>query len=140
MNDLLNTIFGELTDLKWSHPLQVMVEQQYLRTHDVTGQWKGSHSGHGRGYPTGKKKHVCPSCPYTTDQHSHIMAHYRTHTGEKPFSCPYCSHHTITSSDLKKHIRTHTGEKPFSCPLCPYRAIQNNTLKNHMRTHYKNVH
>lgn len=91
-------------------------------------------SGQGRAYTT-SKKHKCLYCPYTTNQHSHLTAHYRTHTGEKPFSCPYCTHHSMTSSDLNKHIRIHTGEKPFACPHCSYRSTQNSSLKSHLRTH-----
>ncbi|XP_045582681.1 zinc finger and BTB domain-containing protein 7A isoform X26 [Procambarus clarkii] len=105
----------------------VVLERQYLGTGGATGQ--------GRGLTTRRKKHNCPYCPYTTPQHSHLIAHYRTHTGEKPYSCPYCSHHSMTSSDLKKHIRIHTGEKPFCCPHCPYRSAQNSSLKCHLRTH-----
>ncbi|XP_069999048.1 zinc finger and BTB domain-containing protein 7B isoform X19 [Penaeus vannamei] len=91
-------------------------------------------TGQGRGYTT-SKKHKCLYCPYTTNQHSHLTAHYRTHTGEKPFSCPYCTHHSMTTSDLNKHIRIHTGEKPFACPHCSYRSTQNSSLKSHLRTH-----
>ncbi|XP_071530934.1 uncharacterized protein [Panulirus ornatus] len=105
----------------------VVLDQQYLGS--------GGATGHGRGYTTRKKKHNCLYCPYTTAQHSHLIAHYRTHTGEKPYSCPYCSHHSMTSSDLKKHIRIHTGERPYACPHCSYRSTQKSSLKYHLRTH-----
>ncbi|KAK8375752.1 hypothetical protein O3P69_008480 [Scylla paramamosain] len=91
--------------------------------------------GAGKGYITSKKKHQCPCCFYTTNSHSHMREHYRTHTGEKPFSCSSCSYQSSTRRDLRKHFRVHTGEKPYSCSVCLYRSANSSDLKKHVRTH-----
>ncbi|XP_066970395.1 zinc finger and BTB domain-containing protein 14-like isoform X4 [Macrobrachium rosenbergii] len=79
----------------------------------------------------------CHLCSYTTNHHSYLVSHLRTHTDEKTFPCAYCPYRTPRKGNLKMHTRIHTGEKPYVCPHCPYQTAISNHLKRHLQRHTK---
>ncbi|XP_045113038.1 zinc finger protein 513-like isoform X7 [Portunus trituberculatus] len=93
-------------------------------------------AGAGKSLPTSSRVLKCSFCTYTTNVHTNLKKHSRTHTGEKPYACPYCPFRASQTENLKRHIRTHTGEKPYACSHCLYRANEKSSLKNHLWVHH----
>ena len=116
--------------IKMGNPLQVRVN-----TDDLRPGRRGT-AGAGKSLPTSSRVLKCSFCTYTTNVHTNLKKHSRTHTGEKPYACPYCPFRASQTENLKRHIRTHTGEKPYACSHCLYRANEKSSLKNHLWVHH----
>ncbi|XP_050686823.1 zinc finger protein 513-like isoform X14 [Eriocheir sinensis] len=111
--------------------------QQRVRvnTDDLRPGRRGT-TGAGKSLSSSSRILKCTFCSYTTNVHTNLKKHSRTHTGEKPYACPYCPFRASQTENLKRHIRTHTGEKPYACSHCLYRATEKSSLKNHLWVHH----
>lgn len=126
----LFVVFTFKSVIKTGNPLQVRVDTDHLRP------GRRGTAGAGKSLSSSGRVLRCSLCSYTTNVHTNLKKHSRTHTGERPYACPYCPFRASQTENLKRHIRTHTGEKPYACTHCPYRATEKSSLKNHLWVHH----